>query len=171
MILCFSTFLKIFLIFFIPFSLVELKDEFKENKSLFYCLIFELIYIVFSIIFDILSVLKFNIITKLFIILNPFIYITSSILSSIPTLDGLFLNYLYLFLISILEIIYSCVFLCELINCNCKNCCKKTKKTVLIIKLTRYKYYKINDYILPSNFESMTIQEKINYLSIHKYNF
>ena len=48
---------------------------------------------------------------------------------------------------------------------------KKTKKIVLIIKLTRYKYYKINDYILPSNFKSMNIQEKNNYLSIHEYNF
>ena len=158
----------------IPYILIPLtekkRDEyFKENNILKYFLIFEFIYIVFSIIFKIISCCcKYNKIIMWFIILNPFIY---SILVILFFLYGseIYINLIFLCLSYTFNIFYSLGFIPQCCNCNCSK--TKNKKEEIIIKLIRYKNYKINDYILPFKFESMPSREKINCLSISEYYF
>ena len=90
---------------------------------------------------------------------------------SIISFNEYLINFIYLLLIFIFEIIYLSILISDFSGYNYKNDCNCCKKKDLIIKLIRYKNYKINDYFLPSNFESMTTQEKINCLSIYEYNF
>ena len=120
-------FLKISLIISISIFLVKKNDKYiEENKSLYYYLIFELIYIVFSFIFDILPFIKFNENTKCLIALNPSIYIILFILSML-FIDKFRINFLFLFLMFIIGPLSIFIFVREK-NWKYKNCCKKNTK-------------------------------------------
>ena len=148
---------EIMTIVFIYAGWENFKFNYFNKKILIYLSIFEIIYIVISMILKFIANFKYNKITKWFIILNPFIYFIFAILCFFYG-NGMYL--VFLFLSFIFNILYSLTFIPQCCNCNCSK-----KKKVIIIKLIRYQNYKINDYILPSKFELMAIRDKINCLS------